>query len=81
MPSGTSFSPARGLAVEVELVLEVAVAAAAAHRADRSHAAVLLELRPWYRIISPGLSSVPANRLPIITALAPTASALVMSPE
>ena len=30
-------------AVEVELVLEVAVAAAAAHRADRAHAAVLLE--------------------------------------
>ena len=29
--------------LEVELVLEVAVAAAAAHRADRPHAAVLLE--------------------------------------
>ena len=25
-----------------------------------------LKLRPWYRIISPGLSSVPANRLPIM---------------
>src|SRR6185295_6410628 len=32
--------------VEVELVLEVAVAAAAAHRADRSHAAVLFEAPP-----------------------------------
>ena len=35
-----------------------------------------LKLRPWKRIISPGLSSVPANRLPIITALAPTAMRL-----
>src|SRR5262249_53538955 len=35
----------RGVArrVEIELVLEVAIAAAAAHRADRSHAAVLFE--------------------------------------
>ena len=32
-------------------------------------------------MISPGLSSVPANRLPIIVVLAPTAIALVMSPE
>ena len=32
-------------------------------------------------MISPGLSSVPANRLPIIVVLAPTAMALVMSPE
>ncbi len=32
-------------------------------------------------MISPGLSSVPANRLPIIVQLAPTASAFVMSPE
>src|SRR6185503_8748393 len=31
---------------EVELVLEVAVAAAAAHRADRAHAAVLFEAPP-----------------------------------
>src|SRR5690349_2374061 len=44
-----SFDPLRHQLVaaagrlEIELVLEVAVAAAAAHRADRSHAAVLLE--------------------------------------
>jgi hypothetical protein len=32
-------------------------------------------------MVSPGLSSVPASRLPIITASAPAAIALVMSPE
>src|SRR6266581_2412442 len=32
-------------------------------------------------MVSPGLSSVPANRLPIITVSAPAAIALVMSPE
>ncbi len=32
-------------------------------------------------MVSPGLSSVPASRLPIITASAPAAMALVMSPE
>src|SRR5215813_15052786 len=32
-------------------------------------------------MVSPGDSSVPANRLPIITQEAPAASALVMSPE
>src|SRR5512146_2692702 len=37
--------------------------------------------RPWYRMVSPGLSSVPANSAPTITTLAPAASALVMSPE
>src|SRR5215471_14981971 len=40
-----------------------------------------LNERPWNRIISPGLSSVPANKEPIITASAPAAIALVMSPE
>src|SRR5262249_61719186 len=33
------------------------------------------------RIVSPGDSSVPANRDPIMTLEAPAASALVMSPE
>src|SRR3954466_10857467 len=37
--------------------------------------------RPWYRMTSPGASSVPANRLPIITVSAPAASALATSPE
>jgi hypothetical protein len=37
--------------------------------------------RPWYRITSPGASSVPANMEPIITVDAPAASALEMSPE
>ena len=32
-------------------------------------------------MVSPGLSSVPAKRLPIITEWAPAARALVMSPE
>jgi hypothetical protein len=31
--------------------------------------------------VSPGLSSVPAKRLPIMTLSAPAAMALVMSPE
>src|SRR3954467_14775341 len=37
--------------------------------------------RPWYRITSPGASSVPANSDPIITVCAPAASAFTMSPE
>src|SRR5881628_66082 len=37
---------ARGDAVEIEVVLEVPFAAAAAHRADRSHAAVVLIAPP-----------------------------------
>src|SRR3954470_22479160 len=41
----------------------------------------VLNVRPWYRIVSPGLSSVPASRLPIITASAPAAIAFVISPE
>ena len=32
-----------GVGIEVEFVLEVAIAAAAAHRAERAHAAILLE--------------------------------------
>ncbi len=32
-------------------------------------------------MVSPGLSSVPANKFPIITQLAPAAIALVISPE
>ena len=32
-----------GIGIEIEFVLEVSVAAAAAHRAERTHAAVLLE--------------------------------------
>ena len=36
---------------------------------------------PWYSSTSPGDSSVPANMLPIITAFAPAASALLTSPE
>src|ERR1019366_7716408 len=40
-----------------------------------------LNVRPWYRIVSPGASSVPAKRLPIITECAPAASAFVTSPE
>src|SRR5579864_7521767 len=40
-----------------------------------------LNERPWYRMVSPGLSSVPAKSEPIITTLAPAASALVTSPE
>src|ERR1019366_7461945 len=40
-----------------------------------------LNERPWKRMVSPGLSSVPANSEPIITQLAPAAMALVMSPE
>ena len=35
--------PVLGIRVEIELVLEIAVAAAAAHGAERAHAAVLLE--------------------------------------
>src|SRR5260221_8405223 len=35
-----------GIRVEIEFILEVAVAAAAPHGADRSHAAVLLEAPP-----------------------------------
>src|ERR1035438_5707231 len=41
----------------------------------------LTNVRPWNSMVSPGLSSVPANRLPIMTASAPAAMALVMSPE
>src|SRR5881392_1124814 len=37
--------------------------------------------RPWYRMTSPGASSVPANSDPIITVCAPAASALATSPE
>src|ERR1044071_8326569 len=37
--------------------------------------------RPWYRMISPGSSSVPGNTVPIITVSAPAASALATSPE
>src|SRR5215510_632380 len=40
-----------------------------------------LNVLPWYRIVSPGLSSVPANSDPIMTVSAPAASAFVMSPE
>src|SRR2546428_4783572 len=36
----------RGDAVEIEVILEIAVTAAAAHRADRSHAAVVLIAPP-----------------------------------
>src|SRR4029079_17979534 len=36
--------------------------------------------RPWYRKISPGASSVPARSEPTMTADAPAASALAMSP-
>src|SRR3954467_8010967 len=37
--------------------------------------------RPWYRITSPGASSVPANSDPIITVCAPAAIAFTASPE
>src|SRR3569623_667382 len=37
--------------------------------------------RPWYRTISPGASSVPANSEPIITVSAPAARAFATSPE
>src|ERR1700722_9179597 len=36
--------------------------------------------RPWYRKTSPGASSVPANRLPIMQQSAPAAMALTTSP-
>ena len=37
-------------------------------------------MRPWYRKVSPGASSVPASSEPTITVDAPAASALAMSP-
>ena len=40
-----------------------------------------LKLLPWKISMSPGVSSVPANRLPIMHALAPAPNALTMSPE
>ena len=40
-----------------------------------------LQERPWNSTVSPGASSVPANRPPSITRLAPAAMALEMSPE
>jgi hypothetical protein len=40
-----------------------------------------LKERPWRRISSPGLSSVPANSEPIMTDEAPAARAFTMSPE
>ena len=40
----------------------------------------VLNVRPRYRIVCPGLSVNPANNPPIITLLAPSASTFVMSP-
>src|SRR5690625_3742554 len=40
-----------------------------------------LYLRPWNNSVSPGLSVTPANKLPSMTAWAPAASALMISPE
>ena len=40
-----------------------------------------LKRSPWTRITSPGVSSVPASSEPIMTASAPAAIALAMSPE
>jgi hypothetical protein len=40
-----------------------------------------LNVRPWNKIVWPGLSCSPANKPPIITAWAPAAMALVTSPE
>ena len=40
-----------------------------------------LNLLPWYKKISPGASSVPANREPIIATSAPAANAFAKSPE
>ena len=40
-----------------------------------------MNVRPWNKTVSPGLSSVPASKLPIITQSAPAASAFVTSPE
>src|SRR3954447_21296508 len=42
-PFGYQLLASRGIRIQIELVLEIAVAAAAAHGADRSHAAILLE--------------------------------------
>jgi hypothetical protein len=64
----------------LDAFLEVAVAAAAARGAERAHAAVDLVRAPSRRMVSPGLSSVPARRLPIITECAP-AAALTTSPS
>ena len=73
MPSGTSF----GVGIER---IAVRVARATSRPANPCRDSVL-NVRPWYRIVSPGLSSVPASRLPIITVSAPAAIAFVTSPE
>ena len=41
----------------------------------------VLKLLPWNSSTSPGASSVPANKPPIITESAPAAIALAISPE
>src|ERR1039458_7426923 len=72
MPSGTSFPPA-SCAYLSELPCDIAPIEPIPR--------YVLNVRPWNRIVSPGLSSVPASRLPIITQSAPAAIAFVISPE
>src|ERR1017187_6004319 len=72
MPSGTSLPPA-SCAYRSELPCDMAPIEPIPR--------YVLNVRPWKRMVSPGLSSVPASRLPILPQPAPAAIALVISPE
>ena len=51
------------------------------HSALRAMPRCSLNLSPWWNMISPGLSSVPASKPPSITQSAPAPIAFAISPE
>ena len=77
----TRLSARSGQGLARHVGLEVAILAARTHGRDRAHASVELVAPALVKDDLPGASSVPANRLPIMTVWAPAAMAFTRSPE